>query len=72
MPMSVVPGTMLPPICAIVYWLPPAHVGVGVTEPPAVGVADAAAVGVGVTVAVGVPLGDAVGVGVGVPQGVRT
>ena len=69
--MSVVPGTMLPPIWLIVYWLPGGHVGVGDTVPAAVAVGVAGTVGVGVTVAVGVPLGDAVGVGVGVPQGVR-
>ena len=71
--MSVVPGTILPPIWLIVYWLPPAHVGVGDTVPADVAVAVAAAVGVtvGVDVVVGVDVtvGLDVGVGVGVaPQ----
>ena len=56
--MSTVPGTMLPPICAIAYWLPGVHVGL------AVGVAVAGAVGVGVDVAVAVAVGVDVGVDV--------
>ena len=82
MPMSVVPGTILPPICAITYWLPGVHVGValGVPVGVAVGVAEGITVGVGVDVAVAVAVGVAVGVdvavavavavgvGVGVPQ----
>ena len=80
MPISVVPGTILPPICAITYWLPGVHVGVavGVAATVAVGVAEGITVGVGVdvAVAVGVDVGVdvavevtvAVGVGVGVPQ----
>src|SRR6476620_904678 len=70
--MSVVPGTILPPICAIVYWLPGGHVGVGDGVPAvAVGVTVAGAVGVGVDVgvAVGVAEGVPVGVAVGVPHG---
>jgi hypothetical protein len=61
--MSVVPGTILPPICVITYW-PTQDVGVAV----AVGVGEAVGVDVGVTVGVddvGVGVGEAVGVGVG-------
>ena len=80
LPISVVPGTILPPICAITYWLPGVHVGVALAVPVgvAVGVAEGTTVGVGVdvAVAVGVAVGVdvavavavAVGVGVGVPQ----
>jgi hypothetical protein len=53
--MSVVPGTILPPICVIMYW-PTQDGGVAV----AVGVGEAVGVDVGVTVGV-----DDVGVGVG-------
>jgi hypothetical protein len=63
-PMSVVPGTILPPICFITYW-PTQDGGVAV----AVGVGEAVAVDDGVTVGVddvGVGVGDAVGLGVGV------
>ena len=62
--MSVVPGTILPPICVITYWATQDG-GVAV----AVGVGDAVGVDVGVTVGVddvGVGVGDAVGVEVGV------
>src|SRR6476661_1009341 len=74
--MSVVPGTILPPICAITYWLPGVHVGValGVPVGVAVGVAEGITVGVGVDVAVAVGVGVnvavAVAVGVTVAVGV--
>ena len=62
--MSVVPGTILPPICVIMYW-PTQDGGVAV----AVGVGEAVGVDVGVGVKqiehVDVGDGDAVGVGVG-------
>jgi|SRR5215469_2067984 len=69
--MSVVPGTMLPPICVITYWPTQAggdavavgvgeavgvDVGVGVKQIEHVDVGVDAAVGVGVAVAVG-PMG---------------
>ena len=57
--MSVVPGTILPPICVIMYW-PTQDGGVAV----AVGVGEAVGVDVGVTVGV-----DDVGVGVAVAVG---
>ncbi len=65
--MSVVPGTILPPICVITYW-PTQDGGVAV----AVGVGEAVGVEVGVGVKqiehvdVGVAAGVEVGVGVGV------
>ena len=72
MPLSVVPGTMLPPICLITYG--PMQgvgvrvgVGVGVGVNVAVAVAVAVDVGVGLAVAVAVGDGLAVGVGLGVP-----
>src|SRR3954465_7306736 len=76
--MSVVPGTMLPPIYPITY-TPMQGVGVEVAVGVGVGVNVAVAVGVGVNVAVAVGvglglavavavgLGLAVGVGLGVP-----
>jgi hypothetical protein len=72
LPMSVVPGTMLPPIWFITY-APmqgvgvEVEVGVGVNVAVAVGVGVNVDVGVGLAVAVAVGLGLAVGVGLGVP-----
>src|SRR5262252_5482580 len=69
--MSVVPGTMLPPICVIVYCPHVAvAVGVGVGVNVAVAVAVAVAVGVNVAVAVGVKIAVAVGVTVAVAAAV--
>jgi hypothetical protein len=64
-PMSVVPGTILPPICFITYW-PTQDGGVAV----AVGVGEAVGVDVGVGVKQIEHVDDAVAVAVGVGVGV--